>query len=162
LFEGSALGVPARCHAAAELLGHESDELSIVDEQPAWWGRYPFGTGEVGLRLTVPPAQLASTVALLRDAAGVPVPVRGSAGIGVLYAALPGDLPVPRLAEILATVRAGLADRDGWCVALCAPEPARAEVDLWGPVPGLPLMRRVKEQFDPRRLLAPGRFVGGI
>jgi glycolate oxidase FAD binding subunit len=162
LFEGSALGVPARCHAAAELLGHESDELSIVDEQPAWWGRYPFGAGDVGLRLTVPPAQLAITVALLRDAAGVPVPVRGSAGIGVLYAALPGDLPVPRLAEILATVRAGLADRDGWCVAVCAPGPARTEVDLWGPAPGLPLMRRVKEQFDPRRLLAPGRFVGGI
>jgi glycolate oxidase FAD binding subunit len=134
-----------------------------VDEQPAWWGRYPFGANEVGLRLTVPPAELAGAVALLREAAGVPVPVRGSAGIGVLHAALPGDLPVPRLGEILATVRAGLAARDGWCVALYAPPgPARTELDLWGPAPGLPLMRRVKEQFDPGRLLAPGRFVGGI
>jgi glycolate oxidase FAD binding subunit len=162
LFEGSALGVPARCHAAAELLGDESDTPSIVDTAPRWWSRYPFGPGEVGLRLTVPPAELATAVQLLREAAGVPVPVRGSAGLGVLHAALPGDLPVPRLAGILSTVRAGLAERDGWCVALCAPAPARAELDLWGPAPGLELMRRVKEQFDPRRLLSPGRFVGGI
>jgi glycolate oxidase FAD binding subunit len=35
-------------------------------------------------------------------------------------------------------------------------------VDSWGPVPGLELMRRVKDQFDPDALFAPGRFVGGI
>jgi len=29
-------------------------------------------------------------------------------------------------------------------------------------VPGLDLMRRVKDQFDPRRRLSPGRFVGGL
>jgi glycolate oxidase FAD binding subunit len=162
LFEGSALGVPARCHAAVELLGGESADVSTVDEAPAWWGRYPFGPGDVGLRLTVPAAHLPAAVHLLREAAGAPVPVRGAAGLGVLHAALPGDLPVPRLAEVLATVRGGLAGTDGWCVVLCAPQPARGELDLWGPVPGLDLMRRVKEQFDPRRLLSPGRFVGGI
>ena len=35
-------------------------------------------------------------------------------------------------------------------------------VDLWGPVEGLDLMRRVKAQFDPEGRLSPGRFVGGI
>jgi glycolate oxidase FAD binding subunit len=35
-------------------------------------------------------------------------------------------------------------------------------VDRWGPVRGLDLMRRVKDQFDPEHRLAPGRFVGGI
>ena len=43
---------------------------------------------------------------------------------------------------------------------LGTPEPDG--LDLWGPVGGLALMRRVKENFDPHRLLAPGRFVGGI
>ncbi len=38
----------------------------------------------------------------------------------------------------------------------------KAGVDVWGPVPALDLMRRVKDQFDPDHRLAPGRFVGGI
>jgi len=38
----------------------------------------------------------------------------------------------------------------------------KAAVDVWGPVRGLDLMRRVKDQFDPHRVLSPGRFVGGI
>jgi glycolate oxidase FAD binding subunit len=43
-----------------------------------------------------------------------------------------------------------------------APPAVQAAVDSWGPVPAIDLMRRVKEQFDPERRLAPGRFVGGI
>ena len=43
-----------------------------------------------------------------------------------------------------------------------APPEVLEAVDVWGPVSGLDLMRRVKEQFDPERRLAPGRFVGGI
>jgi glycolate oxidase FAD binding subunit len=38
----------------------------------------------------------------------------------------------------------------------------RASVDMWGPVPGLDLMRAVKRQFDPANTMAPGRFAGGI
>ncbi len=38
----------------------------------------------------------------------------------------------------------------------------RALVDSWGPVAGLDLMRRLKEEFDPDHRMAPGRFVGGI
>jgi glycolate oxidase FAD binding subunit len=36
------------------------------------------------------------------------------------------------------------------------------QVDLFGPVPSLRLMRAVKAQFDPGRRMAPGRFAGGI
>ncbi len=38
-----------------------------------------------------------------------------------------------------------------------------AEVDAWGEPPAaLATMRALKTQFDPRGVLAPGRFVGGI
>jgi glycolate oxidase FAD binding subunit len=47
-------------------------------------------------------------------------------------------------------------------VVLTAPAGVRDTLDMWGPVHGLALMRRVKEQFDPGRRFAPGRFVGGI
>ena len=75
-------------------------------------------------------------------------------------------------------VRAGAAGRDRpWChagqagadgpargsvVVLTAPAAVRDQVDLWGPVPSLGLMRAVKQQFDPRDLMSPGRGPGGI
>jgi glycolate oxidase FAD binding subunit len=159
LFEGSPVGVPARCQSAVEMLGGDA---SIVDEQPSWWGQYPFGPGDIALRLCVPAADLYAVIYALRDVAGIPVPVRGSAGIGVVHAALPGTLPPDRGETIIETVRTTLLARSGSCVVLTAPEPLRKELDLWGPIPGLDLMRRVKERFDPARLLSPGRFVGGI
>jgi glycolate oxidase FAD binding subunit len=43
------------------------------------------------------------------------------------------------------------------------PADQRNGVDVWcGPIRGLALMQRLKEKFDPSRVLAPGRFVGGI
>lgn len=45
-----------------------------------------------------------------------------------------------------------------WC-----PSEWKAALNVWGPErPDLPLMRKVKSVFDPRGVLAPGRFVGGI
>jgi glycolate oxidase FAD binding subunit len=45
---------------------------------------------------------------------------------------------------------------------LDGPPATTAALDTWGPIPAIDLMRRVKDQFDPERRLAPGRFVGGI
>ena len=50
----------------------------------------------------------------------------------------------------------------GSVVVLTAPAAVRDQVDLWGPVPSLGLMRAVKRQFDPGNLMAPGRGPGGI
>ncbi len=44
-----------------------------------------------------------------------------------------------------------------------ADAPLKQGLDVWGPTTQpLPLMRRIKERFDPRRTLNPGRFWGGI
>ena len=86
--------------------------------------------------------------------------MRGSAGIGVVHAALPGSDP-----QAVATAVGELRRRSlGWggdVVVLDAPAPVKRAVDLWGPVRGLELMQRVKDQFDPTHRLSPGRFAGG-
>jgi glycolate oxidase FAD binding subunit len=44
-----------------------------------------------------------------------------------------------------------------------APLSFKKRVEVWGPLGSrLELSRRVKEKFDPRGTLNPGRFVGGI
>jgi glycolate oxidase FAD binding subunit len=44
-----------------------------------------------------------------------------------------------------------------------APVQVKQRLDAWGPAGDyLGLTRRVKEKFDPRGVLNPGRFLGGI
>ena len=47
-------------------------------------------------------------------------------------------------------------------LVLHAPPAVGALVDMFGPIPSLPLMRAVKDQFDPDRIMSPGRFAGRI
>jgi glycolate oxidase FAD binding subunit len=84
--------------------------------------------------------------------------IRGSAGVGAFHVALDAG----RAPAVVTDLRAACRAWAGTVVVVRAPEAVRAAVDSWGPVPGLDLMRRVKERFDPDALLAPGRFVGGI
>jgi glycolate oxidase FAD binding subunit len=160
LIEGSREGVQARAAEAARALG------GTVTEEPEWWGRYPFGADEIALRLALPVSKVGRILRTLGHAGAIAV--RGSAGSGVLHAALPQQTSTDDLNGLLEQVRAELATFSvagapgGSCVVLAAPPAVRDAVDLWGPVPGLALMRRVKQRFDPRRRFVAGRFVGGL
>jgi glycolate oxidase FAD binding subunit len=156
LLEGSTDGVASRVADLVALLGGDAIPHS---KAPAWWGRYPFEAGAIALKIAAPMADLHAAIYALRDAVGTGVAVRGSAGVGVVYAALPANRAASGVIDI---VRHTLIARGGSCVVLDAPTGVREVLDMWGPVPGIGLMRSVKQQFDPRRRLAPGRFVGGI
>jgi glycolate oxidase FAD binding subunit len=158
-------GVDGRAARAAAALG---DGARVTEEQPPWWGRAPWPASGTALKLSARLSALPDLLTAL--AAGVSsgeaeqaASVRGSVGAGVLHAGLPPGTPV---AAVVGALRARLDALDGAggpagsVVVLRTPEPDG--LDLWGPVGGLALMRRVKENFDPQRLLAPGRFVGGI
>jgi glycolate oxidase FAD binding subunit len=159
LLEGVPAGVAGRADATARLLGAETTR----SDAPPWWGQYPWQPGEVGLKLTAALSGVSDVLAAARRSGerhGVPITVRGSAGTGVLYAGLP---PAPEpVAGVLADLRKACADGGGHAVVLTAPPAVRDGVDMWGPIVGLDLMRRVKLQFDQDARFAPGRFVGGI
>jgi glycolate oxidase FAD binding subunit len=148
LVEGTAAGVRARAATVATVLGDDQ-------AKPDWWGTYPWRPGDTGIKVT---AALSRVPALLTGRVGL----RGSAGTGVLYAGLPADTPPGEVARTLDELRTAARDAGGHAIVLTAPEPVRERVDLWGPVDGLSLMWRVKQQFDPEGRFAAGRFVGGI
>ncbi|MCZ2811310.1 FAD-binding oxidoreductase [Modestobacter sp. VKM Ac-2979] len=164
LLEGTPAGVEARTASTRQLLG---DGASAAEEAPAGWGVLPWTEepGSTGLKLTCALSGLAPVLTAARraaDDAGVQLTVRGSGGAGVLYAALAADAPVDAVAGVVARTRAVCTEHGGSLVVLDGPPAVKTAVDTWGPVPAIDLMRRVKEQFDPERRLAPGRFVGGI
>ena len=151
LFESIAESVQAQTAAAAALTGGD-----IVERPPPEFGRRPGGPDDVVLRIAHVPSALPAVL----DAVPVGTAVAASASTGVTYAALAGsEGQVSRLSEL----RAAITAYDGTAVVLAAPPQLRAELDHWGPVgDALPLMTRVKDQFDPDRRLSPGRFVGGL
>ena len=67
------------------------------------------------------------------------------------------------LTDGLATARRALESLGGFLVLMEAPLPVRTALGVWGPPPaGVDRMRQLKEAFDPKHILNPGRFVDGI
>jgi glycolate oxidase FAD binding subunit len=53
--------------------------------------------------------------------------------------------------------------KKGAATLLHAPREFKESISMWGaPRVDFPMMRRVKQAFDPQNIFAPGRFVGGI
>ncbi|HEY2766150.1 MAG TPA: FAD-binding oxidoreductase [Pseudonocardiaceae bacterium] len=152
--EGVAEGIAARADDVADLLSRNTGtQSSITTTPPDWWGLPPHAADRPAVVVTCEPTGLA---ALLAEAPGS---LRGSAGAGVLVVGLHD---IDRVAPDLAELRALAARHGGTAVVRCAPPRLKSGLDVWGPVPALALMRRLKDEFDPQHRLAPGRFVGGI
>ncbi|MEV4703522.1 FAD-binding oxidoreductase [Actinoplanes sp. NPDC049316] len=127
LLEGDPADVAQR---AADLEKSLGDDATTSPLAPGWWGRYPFGPADVALRIAVPAGDLQAAVYALRDVTGMPVPIRGSAGRGVVHAVLPGSLGAERVEGILDAVRGVLLARGGRCVAIAAPREISEEIDM--------------------------------
>ena len=161
LVEGVAASVDARAAAVLPLLGADA---SITETLPDWFGTLPFDAGDTGLKVTAALTGVGPVMSAARhlaDEAGVPVTMRGSAA-GALHARLPADADPAAVAAVVDGLRTAAARHDGNVTVLTAPPDVRSVVDMWGPVPGLELMRRLKDEMDPDHRLSPGRFVGGI
>jgi glycolate oxidase FAD binding subunit len=64
----------------------------------------------------------------------------------------------PRLLADAQGTLLGLADT---ATILAAPPSWKQGIDVWGRLPdGFDVMRSLREQFDPKRTINPGRFAG--
>ncbi|MFB3818051.1 MAG: FAD-binding oxidoreductase [Candidatus Methylomirabilales bacterium] len=85
----------------------------------------------------------------------------GSGIVRAVYAAAGAEAAQVR--DGLEALRAEAAAAGGSLVVEAAPPAIKSGLDVWGkPGDGLAVMHRLKAEFDPRGVLNPGRFVGGI
>lgn len=148
LVEGAAAG------SRAEVLRALVGKGTVTGEPPSWWGL--IQNDEVLVEVRFPAT---GTQAVLDVVAGTGLSLRGSVLSGRVLLESWGAIAEPELAAAVSGLRKRVEAAGGRVSVLAAPY---ASVDRWGQVSGLPLMRRVKEQFDPGRRMSPGRFVGGI
>ena len=106
-------------------------------------------------RVSVPPARGAELAALIEPSAQMFYDWAG----GLIWVA-----PLPPDDGVAIGVRKAAAALGGHATLVRAPAPVRAAVDVFEPQPGpvAALTKRVKESFDPNRVLNPGRMWAGV
>jgi glycolate oxidase FAD binding subunit len=137
-----------------------------------FWETYASTMAEdarvLALHVSTMPTQLAATVrtaerTLAELAPGETAVITGCAALGTTDVLL-RESAVPIASRLVERVRAAVGEIGGHAMIRRAPLAVRRAVDPWGPVePGpMALMRALRDEFDPRRVLNPGRFVGGL
>jgi glycolate oxidase FAD binding subunit len=84
---------------------------------------------------------------------------------GIVYSAwpFPQDENVQRPLDLVNTLRHAVARLGGSLVVEACSPALKEKIDVWGePAADFPLVRRLKEQFDPKGILNPGRFLGRL
>lgn len=93
----------------------------------------------------------------------LPVEITARVGNGLVYGtfSLNGGAEQPaHVTQALTEIRGHLATVRGYLVVESAPPSLKAQFDCWGDVgPQAEVMAGLKREFDPRRILNPGRFV---
>ena len=161
--EGDQAGVARRAALLAGL---------PAGDRPLWWGAGPAAQQDgTVLQVAFWAGDLARTLTAIRACAERAhlAPATGGSAAGALYVALPADADAGQVAGLITSLRSAVGHGNGdgqpgraSVVVRHAPAAVTALADPFGPIPGLSLMRAVKAQFDPARMMSPGRFFGGL
>jgi len=165
-FETSPRATHGQAERSLSMLG--SAEKLEGDPEREFWATLDSitrtGDNDFLARLIALPSELPRLLEhaqLLADESHIKLTIRAHA---YGHALLRLNEPDPGAAlDLLRYVRAQAESRQSNLVIWRAPAEVREQIDVWGdPGEGLPLMRQIKAQFDPKGTLNPGRFVGGI
>jgi glycolate oxidase FAD binding subunit len=108
-------------------------------------------------------AELMEAGAAVAQRHGLGAAMTAHAGVGIVTAVLSGGADPGPVAATLEEWRDLVAVASGHAMVAWAPLAVKERVAVWDtPGPTLRLMKSIKERLDPRGILNPGRFVGGI
>ncbi len=136
----------------------QTASLSAVEVSPSDWRSTQMlrHVAPVVARCSVWPTAVFEIAAALSQEGATVV---AYPGVGVLY----GAWDAAPAAETLTALRRRCVATGGALVIEKAPLDLKQRIDVWGETRGdFALMQRIKQQFDPKQTLNPGRFVGGI
>ncbi len=152
--------------------GGEAGQMLDGDLHATFWSAVrDFGLeGDPGmvLKASVLLANVGEAIELgqrLAAEQGLEAAVISEAGTGIVrfYLRTSAADAMERLAKVVNPLRDAAVAARGSLVVLQAPPEVKARVDVWGSAGEVfGLMQGLRETFDPKRTLNPGRFVGGL
>jgi len=164
LFEGTEAGIAAQEIQLRELASPSPAAVApstVWAASQAFWSS-PDPASAAVAKITTLPASIARTIEFLEHTTNSRKAkwklTLEATGIGWLRL----EAAPENLHAVLSELRFEL-ERDGGSLALFYRPAAMTRLDAWGkPGDAVRLMRAVKNQFDPKNTLNPGRFVAGI
>ena len=119
---------------------------------------FPLQPDRLTYRVTLPRAKIFDFIRRFQNWAGMKL--SSDLAAGTVWLALPAHRSgLEKFVELIELAR----QQHGHAVVLAAPAALKQTVEVWGPSPTtISLQREIKRQFDPKGLLNPGRFLGGI
>ena len=166
---GAASAVERTARELAELAQGAAIRRLEGEESERWWAQLDKSDvvpdGGAGLRVSLPPSSIVDFIQRLTalcqetdvDVSSISYPTTG------LVLEQLGSAPSERLVKVIEATQRQATEAGGSMVVAAAPLAVKERIDVWGDAgDALPLMRRVKEQFDPKGTLNPGRFVGRL
>jgi glycolate oxidase FAD binding subunit len=156
---------------AARIAAIASGDVTRVEgsESANWWASYVAkqhvtqDESTVLVRCGVRPketAALANRMTAALNEMGIATPyVAASPGLGAVVARF--EFGSEGSSSLLADVQGVLLGLADTATILAAPPSWKHGIDVWGRLPeGFDVMRSLREQFDPKRTINPGRFAG--
>lgn len=138
-----------------------SEEVLRTEKHSALWRRLsdlPLQAERLVYRVTLPRSAVFGFLQRARNWPVIEIAADAAMGtVWIVCAATPAALGL--FSQLLELTRA----QRGHAIIFATPGALKFAVNVWGPSPStLSLMREIKRQFDPKGLLNPGRFVGGL
>jgi glycolate oxidase FAD binding subunit len=158
-FEGLEAGIAAQVQSATEL-----DPTGTTDSTEGVWSNrealWAHGDNAVVCKFSVLPSSIAACAEAISSNFPQSEICAQSLGLGIFCAEAASP---EQLLNSLTSLRASIAKLGGTLVVLHAPLEMKKKIDVFGELTSAyPLMVRIKQHFDPKGTLSPGRFVGGI
>ena len=122
-----------------------------------------------GIRVSVLPADIPGILQAIQDmedSSGLAWRATTQAAQGILdihWLGVEGEPPSEQVRAAISNTVKAVQRTGGTAVVTHAPAPIKEALDVWGePTSAIDTMRSLKRQYDPDRLLNPGRLIGGI
>ncbi|MSO30300.1 MAG: FAD-binding oxidoreductase [Acidobacteria bacterium] len=166
-FESIEASVEQQCETAGTLIADSGFSVRAVsgsDEDALWNQHGTFADADqcALLKISVLPADLAGTLGLIERLSGKRgYAAAGRAGVGVFRLCILGEVQLQK--RVIEGLRDAFPLGRGSAIVVHGSDELKTHVDVWGPIgDSLPLMRAVKQQFDPAGILSAGRGPGGL
>ncbi len=159
-FDSVETAVAQQADEVAHLLASSASATRIVagSEAEAAWADHARWWSEPGtlVKVTTLPQAVVPTLAWLAECGDVEVAVQGRASLGVFDVRLRGS--VDAQVGLLGALRERFARGEGSAVIRRGSPELRTAIDPWGSLgDGRTVMRAIKQRFDPKEMLNPGR-----